>query len=600
MRVFFLLTFLLSVLPLSAQLDWVADHPGTIVYTLDLENVQQHELRITVDFPAVKPGVFTVRMPQASPGRYAVHNFAKNVYDLKAYDGKGNELAVSQEEITAWAIAGHDGAVRLEYTLFANGGDGTYSGIDDRKLHLNMPASFLYGEQLNDRPVLLGIKAGQRPDWTVASQLRAAPNYYYFYDSPTLVGDIMRGEFTVKNPDGKVQTIEMAMMHEGTREQFDDYLSWTESTVLAQQKVYGELPAFDYGRYTFLCSYNPWIGGDGMEHRNSTICSASVGLEDYADRLIGTVSHEFFHCWNVERIRPASLEPFDFDHANMSGELWFAEGFTSYYDDLSLVRAGVTTPEDYAKGLAGQLNYVLLRPGRNHRNPIEMSQQAPFVDAATANDPDNFGNTFVSYYPYGATVALALDLTLRERNHTLDEVMELVWQRYGKTEIPYHVRDLQIALGDVVSDQDWAKAWFDQHIRNSELPDLGALLDNYGFVLRQERPDSVGFMGLRLRENDGTVSVRGAVAENSPLYAAGIDQGSEIISLNGTSIASVADWEAAVRSLEIGKTYTIRYEQLGREQTGSFVAAASPALMLTAEAVKGKGKKMRKAWLWVE
>lgn len=618
MRQLIVLLCFCLILPLSAQLDWVADHPGTIVYTLDLENVQQHELRITVDFPAVKPGVFTVRMPQASPGRYAVHNFAKNVYDLKAYDGKGNELAVSQEEITAWAIAGHDGAVRLEYTLFANGGDGTYSGIDDRKLHLNMPASFLYGEQLNDRPILLGVKAGQRPEWTMASQLvpvtapgssprtrgrallRAAPNYYYFYDSPTLVGDIMRGEFTVKNPDGKVQTIEMAMMHEGTREQFDDYLAWTESTVLAQQKVYGELPEFDYGRYTFLCSYNPWIGGDGMEHRNSTICSASVGLEDYADRLIGTVSHEFFHCWNVERIRPASLEPFDFDHANMSGELWFAEGFTSYYDDLSLVRAGVMTPEDYAKGLTGQLNYVLLRPGRSHRNPIEMSQQAPFVDAATANDPDNFANTFVSYYPYGATVALALDLTLRERDHTLDEVMELVWQRYGKTEIPYHVRDLQLALGDVVGDQAWARAWFDKHIRNSELPDLGALLDNYGFVLRQERPDSVGFLGLRLRENDGTVSVRGVVAENSPLYAAGVDQGSEIISLNGTSIASVADWEAAVRSLEIGKTYTITYEQLGREKTGSFVATASPALTLTAEAVKGKGKKMRRAWLWVE
>lgn len=603
---------------LPAQLDWVDDHPGTIVYSLDLANVQQHELRITVDFPAVKPGVFTVRMPQASPGRYAVHNFAKNVYDLVAYDGSGKELPVSQEEINAWAIAGHDGSVRLEYTLFANGGDGTYSGIDDRKLHLNMPATFLYGEQLNDRPVMLGIKQGQKPDWTVASQLvpvtassnklrtggralnrlRAAPNYYYFYDSPTLVGDIMRGSFEVTNPDGNAQTIELTMMHEGTREQFDAYLAWTKDVVLAQQKVYGELPAFDYGRYTFLCSYNPWIGGDGMEHRNSTICSASVGLEDYAERLIGTVSHEFFHCWNVERIRPASLEPFGFDHANMSGELWFAEGFTSYYDDLSLVRAGVMSTEDYAEDLTGQLNYVLLRPGRNHRNPIEMSQQAPFVDAATANDPDNFGNTFVSYYPYGATVGLALDLTLRERDHDLDEVMKLMWTRYGKPEIPYHVRDIQLAVGDVVGDRKWAEEWFATHVYDSQLPDLGALLDNYGFILQQERPDSVGFLGLRLRENDGTVSVRGQIAENSPLYAAGIDQGSEIISVNGMSVASVADWDAAVMQLEIGKTYTIKYEQLGQEKTGQFVAAASPSLVLTAEEVNRKGKKARAAWLW--
>lgn len=609
MRLLAFFALLLSTFTLHAQLEWVANHPGTITYTLDLENVQQHELRITVEFPAVKPGVFTVRMPQSSPGRYAVHNFAKNVYDLVAFDSEGKELLLSQEDLTEWAISGHDGFVRLEYTLFANGGDGTYSGIDDRKLHLNMPASFLYGEQLNDRPIKLQLKAGQRPDWTIASQLvpipgtrvRAAPNYYYFYDSPTLVGNIMRGEFEVKNPDGKTQTIELAMIHEGTREEFDDYLAWTEDIVVAQQQVFGELPEFDYGRYTFLCAYNPWIGGDGMEHRNSTICSAPVGLADYADRLIGTVSHEFFHCWNVERIRPASLEPFGFDHANMSGELWFAEGFTSYYDDLSLVRAGVYAPKDYATGLARQLNYVLLNPGRDHRSPVQMSQQAPFVDAATANDPDNFSNTFVSYYSYGSTVGLALDLTLRERDHTLDEVMQLIWQRYGKTEIPYHIRDLQLALGEVVNDQQWAEAWFARHIYGSELPDIGAILDNYGVILATAEPDTVGFRSLRLREEDGAVSVRGLIQENSPLYAAGIDQGSEILSLNGQQITSIDDWESTVKALEIGKTYTIEFKQMGEVKTGQFAAEVSPALKIEyLEKVKKKVANLRLGWFWQE
>ncbi|MEL7161629.1 MAG: PDZ domain-containing protein, partial [Bacteroidota bacterium] len=495
-----------------------------------------------------------------------------------------------------------------EYTLFANGGDGTYSGVDDRKLHLNMPASFLYGEQLNDRPVLLRIKDGQRPEWTVATQLVdlgnrrfAAPDYYYFYDSPTIVGTIMRGDFTVENPDGKEQTIEVAMMHEGTQQEFEDYLAWTKDVVLAQQKVYGELPNFDYGKYTFLCSYNPWIGGDGMEHRNSTICSSRGSLANYADRLIGTVSHEFFHCWNVERIRPASLEPFSFDHANMSGELWFAEGFTSYYDDLSLVRAGIMSVEDYASNLTGQLNYVLLRPGRNHRGPVAMSQQAPFVDAATANDPDNFGNTFVSYYPYGATVGLALDLTLRERGHDLDEMMRLVWERYGKTEIPYHIRDLQLALGEVVGDQDWAAEWFARHVYGSELPNLGALLDNYGMELAPARPDSVGFMGLRLRENDGSLTVRGNIPENSPLYAAGLDEGSTILALNGQPVTDRATWDQVVAGLETGKTYNLKFTQMGQEKAGTFVAAASPRLKITAaEKVKGKAKKARNAWLWRE
>ena len=613
-----LLLSLFTTLPLTAQLDWVATHPGTIVYSLDLSDVRQHELHVTVDFPAVKPGVFTVRMPQASPGRYAVHNFAKNVYDLKAYDGAGKQLHLSQEEPTAWAIAGHDGSVRLEYTLFANGGDGTYAGVDDRKLHLNMPAAFLYGEQLNDRPVLLGIRKGQRPDWMVASQLvpvtpaaaseprtraraldrlRAAPNYYYFYDSPTLVGEMMRGEFAVTNPDGNTQTIEMAMMHEGTREQFDDYLAWTESIVLTQQKIYGELPDFDYGRYTFLCSYNPWIGGDGMEHRNSTVCSAPVGLEQFADRLIGTVSHEFFHCWNVERIRPASLEPFDFDHANMSGELWFAEGFTSYYDDLTLVRAGILSPEDYARNLKGQLNYVLLSPGRDHRGPVQMSQQAPFVDAATANDPDNFGNTFVSYYPYGATIGLALDLTLRERGHTLDELMRLVWERYGRTEIPYHIRDLQLALGEVVDDQEWAAAWFERYVYGSALPDLGALLDDYGFVLRTARPDSVGFRGLRLSEGDGFVTVESNIPENSPLHATGLQRGDRILGIHGWSATSPEAWEEAIARQELGQEISITFVHLGREIVDTFVTVADPTLEIEVRELKGKARKRRTSWL---
>lgn len=601
----FFLFFSLFTTSLPAQLAWVADHPATIVYTLDMAKVQQHELRITVDFPAVGPGVFRVKMPQSSPGRYAQHNFAKNVYGLKAFGADGQEIAVYADNIAGWAIAGHGGAVKLTYTLFANGGDGTYAGIDDRKLHLNMPATFLYGEQLNDRPVLLQLKTDQRPDWTVATQLVdlgqrrfAAPDYYYFFDSPTLVGDIMRGSFEVTNPDEKVQTIELAMMHEGTREEFDDYLTWTEDVVLAQQKVYGELPDFDYGRYTFLCAYNPWIGGDGMEHRNSTICSAPVGLE-MAERLIGTVSHEFFHCWNVERIRPASLEPFHFDHANMSGELWFAEGFTSYYDDLSLVRAGILDREKYAEGLTGQLNYVLNSPGRNHRNPVEMSQQAPFVDAATANDPDNFANTFVSYYPYGATVALALDLMLRQRDHTLDELMRLVWQRYGKTEIPYHIRDLQLALGEVVGDQAWAKDFFDRHVYGSELPDFAPLLADYGFELLVAKTDSVGFFNLDLidSEEDG-LTVKGIVRENSPLYALGLDQGSVITNLNGVTITTLADWDAAVKDLTPGQLLALGFTQMGEAKTGYFTASVSPELKLTyvTDKVNKQLKKRRVAW----
>jgi predicted metalloprotease with PDZ domain len=591
---------------LHAQLDWVADHPATIVYRLDMRDVQQHELHISVEFPAVPEGIFYVKMPQSSPGRYARHNFAKNVYDVRVTEGRRRAGAVRVDRIdpNTWAVSGHRGRVTFQYTLFADGGDGTYSGIDDRKLHLNMPATFVYSDQLNDRPVMIELAADQRPEWQVATQLVrvgdrtfAAPDYAYFFDSPTLVGEMMRDQFTVTSGK-RTDTIELVVMHDGSRETFEHYLGMVERVVREQRTIYGELPPFDYGRYTFLCAYNDYIGGDGMEHRNSTICSAPIPLGGNEDRLIGTVSHEFFHAWNVERIRPASLEPFAFDHVNMSGELWFAEGFTSYYDDLALTRAGLMTPQEYIEGLAGGLNYVMHRPGRSYRNPIEMSQQAPFVDAATSNDPDNFGNTFVSYYTYGAVLGLGLDLELRRRGHTLDKLMTRLWQDYGQPEIPYHIRDLQLALEKITQDSSWAAGWFDRHIYDSQLPDYADLLGDYGVEVTLRLPDTVGFYGLRVVERDSAVVVAGTVYETNPLFAAGLNRNSTIISINGQNVTSLDDWHAAVGDLQVGRDYPITFRQLGRERKGTFTATPDPSIRTTVvESVTEDRLARRRDWL---
>ena len=152
--------------------------------------------------------------------------------------------------------------------------------------------------------------------------------------------------------------------------------------------VFGGLPRFDYGTYTFISCYRPNCAGDGMEHRNSTSLTSSASIAQASAQLLGTVSHEFFHAWNVERIRPAALEPFDFSDANMSGELWFAEGFTSYYGPLVIHRAGLTSTAQYARQISGAVNTLTTHPGRRFFGPVGMSQQAPFVDAAASIDPE--------------------------------------------------------------------------------------------------------------------------------------------------------------------------------------------------------------------
>ncbi|WP_020536624.1 M61 family metallopeptidase [Lewinella cohaerens] len=578
-----------------------------IQYTLDLNNIQHHELNVEVTFPSLPPQPLVVRMPTASPGRYATHNFAKNVYAVKAHTQDGKVLAVSRTGLNEWTVAGHNGSAIFKYTLYANRADGTYAKVDNRKLHLNMPATFVYGVGLNDRPVELLIPSDQQPDWQVATQLQRvgdrrfrAPDYYYFYDSPTFVGDIRFRSWTVASGN-RIDTIEMAFLTPDPDSLLDAYAEWTRKIVLEQQAVYGELPAFDFGRYTFLCAYNPYVNGDGMEHRNSTVCSASVPLEGYDDRLIGTISHEFFHCWNVERIRPASLEPFNFDEANLSGELWFAEGFTSYFDDLSLQRAGILSAEDYVSGLTGMLNYVLLRPGTRHRGPIGMSQCAPFVDAATSIDGDNFANTFISYYSYGAVLGLALDLELRRDHGTdLSRFMRLVWERYGEPEIPYHIPDLEHLLAELTNNETFAKNWFASHVYNSGLPDLKGLLEDFGVKMELNEMDSVGFYGLRLKDTDKGLRVAGTVFANSPLYAAGLEEDDYILSLNDTAISSQKEWKQAVAALKIGQPCQLRFKQNGIETTGSFTATFDPEFnvsLLPHKEIKGKVKKRQEAWL---
>ncbi len=572
-----------------------------IRYQVNLDNVQHHEIDITIDFPSLPQKALVVHMPTASPGRYAIHNFAKNVYNVKATDSEGKPLAVYKKLADEWEIAGHDGHVTFQYTLFANRADGTYAGIDNRKVHMNMPATFAYGKEMPKRPVEITFGLSKRPDWKVATQLKKladnkfyAPDYYYFFDSPTIIGNIDFRSFQVDS-EGKNYTIEVAMDHEGTDEELDKYTDWVQKVVEEQKAVYGSLPNYDYGKYTFLCMYNPWVSGDGMEHRNSTVCTSKGNLAQNAKGVIGTVSHEFFHCWNVERIRPQSLEPFDFDKANMSGELWFAEGFTSYYTRLTLVRAGIITPEEYIGGLAGTINYVTNSPGRKYRNPIQMSQHAPFVDAAKSIDPNNYGNTFVSYYSYGSYLGLALDLTLRSKfeDVNLDDLMRYMWEHFGKAEIPYQIPDIEKALAAITKDATFAKSFFAQYIYQSNLPDLQGLLMQFGIKLQLKNIGKTTPVSLSYGADGATV--KSNISQNHPFYAAGINKDDKILAINGTL---PTEENELLSNLKIGQTYTLKYLQNGLEETGSFVATQDPALTISLSEESGKAMKgKRDKWL---
>ena len=583
------IAFLLVSLSLQAQ---------TNTYTISFDNAVHHEAVVQVTFPQVKSKKLRVQMSRSSPGRYAIHEFAKNVYGFKATNGAGETLEIDRNDPYSWEITNTDGTINIEYILFANRADGTYSQVDETHAHLNMPATFMYAESLQERPIEITFDARKDLNWKVATQLKhtqgttfTSPNLYYFLDSPTEISDYKLREFKV---DG--QTIKFVLHDPGTETEFDEYWEKVQKIVLQEKAVFGELPKYDYGEYTFLACYMPNVSGDGMEHRNSTILTDTETLANGGmDGNIGTVSHEYFHSWNVERIRPADLEPFKFDRANMSNSLWFAEGFTSYYTNLILERAGIITAEEYVKGLIGTFNYVWNSPALQFFNPIEMSNQAPFVDAATAVDPVNRENMFISYYSYGSVLGLALDLSLREKNLNLDDFMKLMWSTYGKNEVGYEVSDIEKTLSTYAG-KEFSEGFFNNYIYASQMPDYETLFEQVGLTM--ERDSSKAFFGASLRNTENGVEIVRNTTIGSPAYVAGLDNGDIITSVNGTAVNAKETLNNMIDSKNVGDKITIEYVRFGKLKTTTAILLADPTYHITVDKdAKKTILKARESWL---
>lgn len=578
-------------------------------YEISFENAVHHEASIKAVFKNLEDEVLEVRMSRSSPGRYAVHEFAKNVFNVKAFDSKGKQLTVTRPNPYQWNVSGHDGTVTFTYTLFGDRGDGTYLQVDETHAHLNIPATFVFARGLDYRPVKVNFKVREDLKWKVATQLKplggnlfSAPNLQYFMDSPTEISNFKLYEFEEES-NGKKYNIRVAFHHNGADAIGEKYFDGVKKIVKQEKAAMGGLPDFDYGTYTFLSCYMPQANGDGMEHRNSTYVIGSRPLEgDGLTGALGTVSHEFFHAWNVERIRPASLEPFNFEEANMSGELWFAEGFTNYYTTLFMVRAGIITPQQYAEGLSGAVNFVANSPARNFFNPIEMSYQAPFADAATSIDPHNRGNTFISYYTYGQVLGLALDLSLRNLNATssLDDFMKLVWAKHGKTESPYTVRDLNAALTEYTN-PTFANDFFDSYVFKSKLPDYEKLLNSMGVSYAKNVP-AKPFIGISYSKTDNAMTISDYPKINSPAYKAGLESKDILVSIDGKTITDGASLTDAVSASVPGKEITVVYKRLNEERTAKVMVEEDPnrsTKFFEDAGLKADADKLKRRTAWI-
>jgi predicted metalloprotease with PDZ domain len=374
------------------------------------------ELRIT----GIRTDSLDVQLPVWSPGRYARMDFARNLQRFSAADSAGKPIVVQELNGSRWRMRTHGrGDARITYRVFANTLDGTFSVLDTAHANWNGASLFVYVDGHKRDPVHLSIAAPA--GWKVMNGAAANfeqrefdfPNYDQLIDTPTEVAPaISLDSFSV---DGRLYRV--MLHHKGALDSAlrMRFVHGVERIVKQENAVLAPPPL---AMYTFIGNAG-YEGDDGMEHLYSTQIITPHTLSDTVavDDFLGYAAHEYFHVWNVKRIRPALLGPFDYTSERYEPSLWVAEGWTQYYGILTLERAGITTPQQLYSTLGEDVTYDLTRPARVWMSAREASMHAPFFDGAAQPMAVDKPSEFISYYTKGEGLALLLDIEIRTRTN---------------------------------------------------------------------------------------------------------------------------------------------------------------------------------------
>jgi predicted metalloprotease with PDZ domain len=583
---FFILLTLFCVPALAAAEQSLA----SISYELGMSRPSSHlfEVGLKVELGG-EGGAETLdfQMPRWSPGRYSVFDFAKNVQEFKATScapgarcDAGQRLPVTRVDDSTWRVETR-GQHRLDisYKVFGDDLSGTFSQLNERHANLNGGSVFMYIVGHKQDPVTLKINAPG--GWRIinAATVRADqrewqfPNYDILIDTPTEIGpDWTMDEFKV---DGKTYRVVVhSQGDEGGKRQA--LVRDIERLVRAETMMWGA-PEFD--SYTFLLHFAAdGRSGDGMEHLTSTqIIEPGVLAETvtYND-MVDTVSHEFFHVWNVKRLRPAELGPWDFTHPLSTRSLWVAEGVTNYYGHLMQRRAGIWTDAELLSTLGQIVTSVENAPGNRLMSAEESSISAPFLDGARHTQRTNLYNTSVSYYYKGEVLALTLDLLIRKETQgraSLDDVMRRLYDEcYLKSpQATYYLRGRGYTPEDVervvsaVAGSDFHQ-FFERYVRGTEVPPYEEALSAVGLRLVRQRSPQAYTAGITL-DNENPTSLKIInVRNNSPAENAGLDQGDTLVSIGGTEV-SRGDWQTTLNRYKEGASVPFIIRRDGRTQT---------------------------------
>jgi predicted metalloprotease with PDZ domain len=533
----------------------------SITYRLAMTRPNSHlfEVAIEIELPdELKNKPLQFQMPRWSPGRYAIFDFAKNVQEFRAVDGvcpsptpcaDKTTRAVTRVDNQTWSVvpAGST-TLTVSYKVFANDLSGTFSQLDERHANYNGGSIFMYVVNHKPDPVKLMIQppAGWR---IVNGRMDHAgqvewqfPNWDIMIDTPTEIApDWSEEAFEVGGK--KYHVVVHSFGPEGGKR--PALVRDMEKIVRAEVVMWGP-PEFT--EYTFLIHFAADDhSGDGMEHLTSTqiIEPGALGEPGVYEDTLGTVSHEFFHVWNVKRLRPFELGPWDFTQPANTRGLWVAEGFTNYYGHLMLRRAGLWDDKKFLAREAQTIRGIESAQGSRLMSAEASSLSAPFIDDAPHSQLTNLENTAISYYPKGELIGMVMDLLIRGRTKgksSLDDALRRMYEEFylngpnGSYYLRgrgYHTEDLERVVSDMAGAE--FHDFFKRYVRDVEVLPYDEAFGYAGLRLVKTQAKEPFNAGLAV-EFEGDAAVIESVRNYSPAENAGLQQNDEIVSLAGKRV----------------------------------------------------------------
>ncbi|QLE55754.1 M61 family metallopeptidase [Nostoc sp. TCL26-01] len=507
----------------------------TINYLVAMPQPETHLFEVSLQIVNYSSPILDLKMPVWTPGSYLVREYAKNLQDFTALAGD-EVLPWRKISKNHWQInKGDASVVTVRYRIFANELSVRTNHLDSTHGYFNGAALFLRLPGWESLPIHVTILP-PHPQWQVTTALpRVGEQSYTFYaadfdtlvDSPFEIGEHQSYHFEVL---GKPH--ELAIWGQGNF-QVPQLIADIQKIIQVQAQMFGGLP---YERYLFLLHLFAQAYG-GLEHKNS--CSLiyqrfGFRTQDKYERFLQLVAHEFFHLWNVKRIRPQALEVFNYDQENYTPSLWFCEGTTSYYDLLIPLRAGIYDAKAYLNYWSKEITRLLTTPGRK----VQTLSESSFDAWIKLYRPDtNTGNSQISYYLKGEMVSLLLDLLIRARHRnqrSLDDVMRQMWQRFGQAEIGYTSEQLQ-GVFESVAGVDLTD-FFELYIDGTEELPFNHYLEPFGLHLVTEREEEP-YLGIKVNTENGRENIK-FVEVGSPAQLAGIDAGDELLAIAGIKITA--------------------------------------------------------------